>query len=114
MVDRKTIGSTLRKLRNQAGMKPEEVGAKVGLSGKTISGYESGQRQPDAEVFLRLCDIYQVSDVMAEFFGRTSTVALSPHEIELIKAYRRTPSRQESVDCLLGVDYSIDKSEKRA
>ena len=114
-MDKKSIGSTLRKLRNQNGMKPEDVGALVGLSGKTISGYESGQRSPDAELFLRLCDIYKVTDVMAEFYGRTSSVSLSQHEIELVKAYRQAPSRQDSVDCLLGIEESNeDKKKKRA
>lgn len=113
-MDKKTIGSTLRKLRNQLGMKPEDVGSLIGLSGKTISGYESGQRQPDAETFLRLCDIYKVNDIMAEFFGRSSYIALSEHEAELIRAYRQTPSRQESVDCLLGIEDLPEKSEKRA
>ena len=113
-MDKKTIGKTLRKLRNQNGMKPEEVGAIVGLSGKTISGYESGQRSPDAELFLRLCDIYKVTDVMAEFYGRSSNVVLSAHEIELIKAYRQAPSRHDAVDCLLGIEELSDKSEKLA
>lgn len=114
-MDKKSIGATLRKLRNQNGMKPDDVGAIVGLSGKTISGYESGQRSPDAELFLRLCDIYKVTDVMAEFYGRTSSVSLSQHEIELVKAYRSAPSHQYSVDCLLGIEESKeDKTKKRA
>ena len=114
-MDKKTIGTTLRKLRNQNGLKPEDVGAIVGLSGKTISGYESGQRSPDAELFLRLCDIYKVTDVMAEFYGRSESVSLSQHEIDLVKAYRRAPSRQDSVDCLLGIeDDEEDKNKKRA
>lgn len=113
-MDKKSIGTTLRKLRNQNGMRPEEVGALVGLSGKTISGYESGQRSPDAELFLRLCDIYKVTDVMAEFYDRTANVSLSQHEIDLVKAYRRSPSRQDSVDCLLGIEDEEDKKKKRA
>ena len=113
-MDKKTIGKTLRKLRNQNGMKPEEVGAMVGLSGKTISGYESGQRSPDAELFLRLCDIYKVTDVMAEFYGRKSSVSLSQHEIEVVMAYRKSPSRQEAIDCLLSIEDKNDKSKELA
>lgn len=113
-MDKKTIGTTLRKLRKQNGMKPEDVGALVGLSGKTISGYESGQRSPDAELFLRLCDIYKVTDVMAEFYGRTLSVSLSQHEIELVMAYRKAPSRQDSVDCLLGIEDVINEKKMRA
>lgn len=112
-MDKKSIGQTLRRLRNENGMRPEDVGALLGLSGKTISGYESGQRQPDAETFLRLCDIYHVSDVMSEFFGRSSGFALSAREIELVKAYRSTPSRQDAVDCLLNIE-SAGANKKHA
>ena len=111
---RKEIGKTLRMLRKRAGMKPDDVGALVGLSGKAIQNYEAGTRSPDAELFLHLCDIYKVTDVMAEFYGRTSSVSLSQHEIELVMAYRKAPSRQDSVDCLLGIDENADKREELA
>lgn len=111
---RKEIGKTLRMLRKRAGMKPDDVGALVGLSGKAIQNYEAGTRSPDAELFLHLCDIYKVTDVMAEFYGRTSSVSLSQHEIELVMAYRKAPSRQDSVDCLLGIDKNADKKEELA
>lgn len=111
---RKEIGKTLRMLRKRAGMKPDDVGALVGLSGKAIQNYEAGTRSPDAELFLHLCDIYKVTDVMAEFYGRTSSVSLSQHEIELVMAYRKAPSRQDSVDCLLGIDEKADKSKELA
>ena len=111
---RKEIGKTLRMLRKRAGMKPEEVGAILELSGKTIQNYEAGTRSPDAELFLRLCDIYKVTDVMAEFYGRSSSISLSPREVELVKAYRRTPARQDSVDCLLGLDEVPAETKKHA
>lgn len=111
---RKEIGKTLRMLRKRAGMRPDDVGALVGLSGKAIQNYEAGTRSPDAELFLHLCDIYKVTDVMAEFYGRTSSVSLSQHEIELVMAYRKAPSRQDSVDCLLGIDEKADKSKELA
>ena len=111
---RKEIGATLRRLRKQAGLQPDEVGSRVGLSGKTIQNYESGTRQPDAEVFLQLCDIYEVVDVMAEFFGRSKGMLLSEHEIELIQAYRQAPAHQYSVDCLLSIDKKEDISKKHA
>lgn len=111
---RKEIGTTLRMLRKRAGMKPEDVGSLVGLTGKAIQNYEAGARSPDAELFLRLCDIYKVTDVMAEFYGRTASISLSQHEIELVKAYRQAPSRQDSVDCLLGIEEKEDKKKKRA
>ena len=103
-MNKKSIGTTLRRLRNQLGLSTDEVGALVGKSGVTISGYESAQRQPSAEMFLKLCDIYKVDDIMETFFDRTTSMNLSSHEKELVRAYRKTADHQHSIDCLLGID----------
>ena len=42
----------------------------ISVSDKTVYSWESGYRQPDAETFLILCDIYQITDLDAEF-GKT-------------------------------------------
>ncbi|NCA68369.1 MAG: XRE family transcriptional regulator [Clostridia bacterium] len=61
------IAQTLKRLRKNAGYTAGEVGEKVGKSEKTISGWENDRGQPDADILMQLCDIYNVSDILAEF-----------------------------------------------
>ena len=51
----------IRELRKQINLTMKELGAVVGLAESTISQYETGKRQPDNEVLLKL----------GEFFGVT-------------------------------------------
>ena len=37
------------------------------ISGKTLYAYETGYSTPNADIFLALCDIYQVSNILKEF-----------------------------------------------
>ena len=45
----------LRKLRLQAGLTQEEVGANAGVSREYVSMLESGKNIPTIDVFIRLC-----------------------------------------------------------
>lgn len=69
------IGERIKKLRKNSGLSVKEVVLLlqkngISVSDKTVYSWESGYRQPDAETFLILCDIYQITDLDAEF-GKT-------------------------------------------
>lgn len=69
------IGERIKKLRKNSGLSVKEVvlllqKKGISVSDKTVYSWESGYRQPDAETFLILCDIYQITDLDAEF-GKT-------------------------------------------
>lgn len=61
----KTKRKTLKLSVKDVVAKLSEQGIKV--SEKTIYGWESGHRQPDADTFLTLCDIYQIENITKEF-----------------------------------------------
>lgn len=63
-----------------------EVGEKIGKSGKTVSGWENGRGQPDAEMLLKLCELYQVPSI-GVFFGET-VAGLTEEEASLVRLYR--------------------------
>ena len=46
-----------------------EVGKKVGKSGKTVSAWENGRGQPDADMLLILCELYSINNI-AELLGQ--------------------------------------------
>lgn len=113
-MSREQIAAKLKELRKRSGMTAEQVGNIVGKSGKTVSSYESGHRQPDADTLLMLCKVYNVTDILSEFEGRKTSFALTSHEQEVILAYRSHPSVQCHIDKLLDIDSEVGEQKKRA
>ncbi len=77
----------------------------ISVSGKTIYGWESGRRQPDAEIFVALCNIYGVSsfseigDTTSQYLqvdgGTVDAVRLTEEELQLVENFRHeTPADQ--------------------
>lgn len=109
-MSREHIAKTLKRLREQSGLTADQVGALVGKSGKTVNAWENCRGQPDAEILMRLCDIYNVKDILAEFRKEPSGVpfALSEKEKAVVLAYRARPDMQAAVDTLLNVQPQND------
>lgn len=51
----------LRELRKKNGLTMKELGRKVGVAESTISQYETGKRQADYEILLKISDFFGVS-----------------------------------------------------
>lgn len=111
-MSREYIANTLKRLREARGLTANEVGVLVGKSGKTVNAWENNRGQPDAEMLIKLCDIYQVEDILAEFkadmldtpsIEKHEIITLTPHEEKVIISYRNSPEMQDAVDKLLGV-----------
>ena len=103
-MSRESIAKALKRLREQSGLTADQVGAMVGKSGKTVNAWENNRGQPDAEILMQLCDIYNVGDILAEFRDEASEApfALSEKEKAVVLAYRARPDMQGAVDTLLG------------
>ena len=85
---RMTLATKLKEFRTRAGLTINDVGDKIGKSGKTVSAWDCGRGQPDADMLLVLCELYGVSSI-AEFYGETQpALSLSPDEMQLLAAYR--------------------------
>ena len=54
------FSDVLRRLRKNAGLSQEELGAKLGLAKSTISMYENGTREPSLEILEAIADIFNV------------------------------------------------------
>ncbi len=108
-MSRETIAKALKRLRLQSGLTAKQVGDILGKSGKTVNAWENNRGQPDAEMLMSLCDIYNVSDILAEFReDYRDAFAVSDHEKEVITAYRENAEMRPAIDRLLG----INKEEK--
>ena len=104
-MSRKTIADALRRLREKSGLTANQVGEMVGKSGKTINAWENNRGQPDAEMLLQLCDIYNVDNILNEFREEPpeGQLTLTAEEKQLVLAYRENPDLQNAVKILLGL-----------
>lgn len=97
---RKSLAGKLREFRLRAGLTTKDVEEKTGKSAKTISGWEHGRGQPDADMLFMLCEIYQI-DSIAEFYSEEQKSApqesLSKEETELVSLYRSLNSDGKSM-----------------
>lgn len=90
---REKLANQLKRYREMANLTIYEVGDKIGKSGKTVSAWEKGRGQPDADMLLTLCDLYNVKSI-ADLYGEvvqeplTSDLSLSKEEVKLIEDYR--------------------------
>lgn len=108
-MSREHIAQTLKKLRLKSRLTADEVGAKIGKSGKTVNAWENNRGQPDAEILIKLCDIYNVDDILKEFReDKIESISLSTHEKRVILAYRNKPEMQPAVDKLLSVNENTE------
>lgn len=85
---RKQIAENIRNFRKEKGLSAEDVGAAVGKSGKTISAWERGQGQPDADELIALCILFGV-EISDFYYRQTSGYSdMSSDEETLISYYR--------------------------
>jgi transcriptional regulator with XRE-family HTH domain len=110
MSARNTIAVMLNKARKERGYSVDELGGLVGRSGKTISAWEVGRGQPDADMLMRLRDIYGLNSI-GFFYGEPRALAddLTEQEYELIKNYRHlnTLGKQKTLEYIK--DISVNR-----
>ena len=93
----KALGSTIRALREKKGISGKEMPNLLAAHGYVIKyptymGYESGNSMPNADLFLAICDIFGVKDILDTFGFR-----------DLPKPERR-PTLTEKIELLDAVD----------
>ena len=96
MSTREFMASKLRDFRKASGMSVVEVGKAVGKSDKTISAWEVGRGQPDADMLVTLCQLYSVN--ISDFYQDRSDeiTELTADEIRLVNAFRVLDEGQQS------------------
>ncbi len=108
-MSREYIANTLKRLREATGLKADDVGAMIGKSGKTVNAWENGRGQPDAEILIKLCNIYKVDNILAEFDDKNIIAKqsdFSSDEITHIKKYRKLDTHgQKAVSAVLDIEY---------
>lgn len=98
------LAQMLKKFREDSGLTTADVGEAVGRSSKTVSAWENGRGQPDADMLLRLCHLYKIDSINVFYGIDDPSITLSRNEQALILAYRSHPDMQSAVRRLLGLD----------
>jgi len=82
------LAARLREYRIKSGMTAKEVGEKVGKSEKTVSAWEHGRGQPDADMLFELCNLYGISSFDVFYNPDSVDPAIDPEEHHLLTTYR--------------------------
>lgn len=59
-MDLKKVGNFLKELRKEKGITQERLGEQFGVSGRTVSRWETGAKLPDLDVLVLISDYYGV------------------------------------------------------
>lgn len=92
-----SIGEKLRFFRLKNKMTLEEVGTRIGKTGSAISYYEAGKRVPAPDVLVKLCKLYNVSNVSV-FYGDVELppdAIFSAEERQLVAMWRELSQEQQ-------------------
>lgn len=112
------VSSLIKSKRKELDYSVKDVVSKlskrgIDVSEKTVYGWESGHRQPDADTFLILCDIYQIANLSDEISSSKENEIISTNEQKVIKKYRALDEHGKMlVDNVLDLEYKRVTSHK--
>lgn len=101
------LGQNIRKLRERDGKTQREIADALGVTSKTVSFYELGQRIPPVDVLLKLAAIFDVSTDnllgVVPILGHPApdtpmgaAIQQVAREEELLAAFRSLPAEQQT------------------
>lgn len=84
MMDQKKIGSFLKQLRNERGITQEQLAETFGVSGRTVSRWETGTNLPDLSILIELSEYYEV-DIKEIFSGERKSETMKEETKEVLQ-----------------------------
>lgn len=115
----KNFGIVLKELRKRKKLTAKDVSNKLqnmgySISDKTISGYETGIRMPNADIFMALCQIYDCKNILETFsFVKAEYSVPTDDEWKIIEKYRFISKHSldgtSIIDTIINREYSIAK-----
>ena len=81
-MDQSKIGQFLKQLRKEKGITQEEFAEKIGVSGRTVSRWETGSNMPDISLLVDIADFYDV-DVREIIEGEKKSEMMNEEIIDL-------------------------------
>ena len=92
----------LKELRLSAGMKQEDLAARMSVKRQTVSRYENGLLDLDTATIARICAIFGCTADYLLGLSSQRTAQISDDDADLLAAYKRAPdSIRAGIDTLL-------------
>lgn len=82
MTTNSVFADRLTKVREERGIKRQQAANDIGITRASLEYYEKGQRKPDTEILMKLCDYYKVS---ADYLLGISNAQITATEDEQLK-----------------------------
>lgn len=101
MTIREQLAMNLSYYRKKAGYTQKDAASALGTKPTTLSTWERGASQPDADMLVSIALLYKVT--LSDLCGMDYNMNITPEEHEIIEAYRRHPEHHLSIKALLGV-----------
>jgi transcriptional regulator with XRE-family HTH domain len=107
------IYERIKQRRKEIGLSAEKVAEKLGISPATMYRYENNEiKKFPIDILKPLADVLHTTpSYLMGWTDIVSNIVLTPHEEQVISAYRNNPAMQDAVDKLLNVDDEIIASD---
>lgn len=103
---KKEVGERLKAAREKKNLKQNRVAMMLGVHNSTLAKYESGEREPDAEVINKLAELYEVSTDW--ILGNKVRIINDQTKNEALEIYSRLPQEEKKL-----IDDMIKALEKK-
>ena len=95
------FGEKLRELRKQKKLTQADLGSKIGVSPSAIGMYEQGNREPDNDTLLKLCEVFNVTTDYLINSELKQSIFFSPdydHELlNVVDLFTKTLIKQNNI-----------------
>lgn len=107
------FAETLKEMRIRAGFSQKEVYEMFHIRQSTFSAWETGRAEPSADMLLKLCRLYHVTDIFSAFgydgYQEDSSIQLSMEETDMVQKYRSLDTHGKEM-----VNFTLLKEWERA
>ena len=101
----------LKESRTNAGLTQEQVSEKLGIAKSTLSGYESGNREPSIATVAKILDILDVDAnyLYQDEVEKITNVVINIEEKTILEKYRELDEHGREM-----VDFTLEKEYERS
>ena len=102
----KKTGSFFKELRNEKGLTQEQLAEHFGVSGRTVSRWETGSNMPDLAILIEMADFYEV-DLRELLDGERKSESMNKDLEETVLEVADSGVTEDIASFCLGLPFGI-------